>query len=52
MILDLVGFISTHFQPKPSHDDPFQAKVSKYVTFKNQGIALRQAAFGEHLTEN
>ena len=24
MILDLVGFISTHFQPKPSHDDPFQ----------------------------
>ena len=26
MILDLVGFISTHFQPKPSHGDPFQAK--------------------------
>ena len=25
MILDLVGFISTHFQPKPSHGDPFQA---------------------------
>ena len=26
MILDLVGFISTHFQAKPSHGDPFQAK--------------------------
>ena len=26
MILGLVGFISTHFQPKPSHGDPFQAK--------------------------
>ena len=26
MILDLVGFISTHVQPKPSHGDPFQAK--------------------------
>ena len=24
MILDLVGFISTHFQPKRSHGDPFQ----------------------------
>ena len=24
MILDLVGFISTHFQPKPSHGVPFQ----------------------------
>ena len=29
MILDLVGFISTHFQPKPSHGDPFQASFSK-----------------------
>ena len=29
MILDLVGFISTHFQPKPSHGDPFQADFSK-----------------------
>ena len=26
MLLDLVGFISTHFQPKPSHGDPFQTK--------------------------
>ena len=33
MILDLVGFISTHFQPKRSHGDPFQAKFPKYVTF-------------------
>ena len=33
MILDLVGFISTNFQPKPSHSDPFQTKFSKYVTF-------------------
>ena len=32
MILDLVGFISTHFQPKPSHDDPFQIHVSKIPT--------------------
>ena len=29
MILDLVGFISTHFQPKPNHDDPFQIHFSK-----------------------
>ena len=29
MILDLVGFISTHFQPKPSHGDPFQANFSE-----------------------
>ena len=29
MILDLVGFISTHFQPKPSHDDPFHIHFSK-----------------------
>ena len=29
MFLDLVGFISTHFQPKPSHGDPFQAKFYK-----------------------
>ena len=52
MILDLVGFISTHFQPKPSHGDPFQTNVPKYSTFLNQGVTLRQAAFGEHLTEN
>ena len=32
MILDLVGFISTHFQPKPSHGDPFQAIFSKTPT--------------------
>ena len=32
MILDLVGFISTHFQPNPSHGDPFQAKKSKTST--------------------
>ena len=32
MILDLVGFISTHFQHKPSHGDPFQAKFSKSAT--------------------
>ena len=32
MILDLVGFISTHFQPKPSHDDPFQIHLSKIPT--------------------
>ena len=32
MILDLVGFISTHFQPKPSHDDPFQINLSKIPT--------------------
>ena len=32
MILDLVGFISTHFQPKPSHDDPFQINLSKMPT--------------------
>ena len=52
MILDLVGFISTHFQPKPSYGDPFQANFSTHVTFLNQGVTLRQAAFGEHLTEN
>ena len=32
MILDLVGFISTHFQPKPSHGDPFQIHFSKIPT--------------------
>ena len=32
MILDLVGFISTHFQPKPSHGDPFQIHFSKTPT--------------------
>ena len=26
MTLDLAGFISTHFQPTPSHGDPFQSK--------------------------
>ncbi len=30
MIMDLVGFISTEFQPKPSHGDPFQANSSKH----------------------
>ena len=29
MFLDLVGFISTHFQPKPTHGDPFQPNFSK-----------------------
>ena len=29
MILDLVGFISTHFQPKRSHGDPFQTIFPK-----------------------
>ena len=52
MILDLVGFICTRFQPKPSHGNPFQAKLSKYLTFKNQGVTLRGLAFGEHLTGN
>ena len=32
MILDLVGFISTHFQPKPSHGDPFQTHFPKTPT--------------------
>ena len=32
MTLDLVGFISTEFQPDPSHGDPFQAKFSKMVS--------------------
>ena len=27
MILELVDFMSTHFQPKPSHGDPFQANL-------------------------
>ena len=31
MILDLVGFISTHFQPKPSHGNPFQTKLFKIL---------------------
>ena len=34
MILDLVGFISTHFQPKPSHGNPFQVHFSKIPTPK------------------
>ena len=38
MILDLVGFISTHFQPKPSHVDPFHTNFSKYVTFKTREL--------------
>ena len=32
MFLDLLGFISTHFQPKPNHGDPFQAIFPKYST--------------------
>ena len=32
MILDLVRFISTHFQPKPSHGNPFQIHFSKIPT--------------------
>ena len=32
MILGLVGFISTHFQAKPSHDDPFQIHLSEIPT--------------------
>ena len=37
MILDLVRFISTHFQPKPSHGDQFQAKFwSNCQPYKDQ----------------
>ena len=37
MILDLVGFISTHFQPKPSHGDPFQANFFQIIDFFKPG---------------
>ena len=40
MILDLVGFISIHFQPKPSHGDPFHTNFSEDVTFQKLGVGI------------
>ena len=50
MILDLVGFISTHFQPKPSHDDPFQIHLSKIPT-PNFLKAFTKTLFVDFLVE-
>ena len=42
MILDLVGFIFTHFQPKPSHGGPFQAKFYQAL-ISIRLISIRQS---------
>ena len=52
MFPDLLGFISTHVQPKPSHGDPFQAKFCKISNSDLKRILDLVASFSQSFSPN